>query len=366
MKILQIVLSLKYGGLENLVVGFSQNLRKRGIESEIVCLAEGGELKLKAEQSGIKVFVLNKKEGFNFKLIFRLAKLLKQQKADIVHTHNIPPLIYGSLAAAMVGIKCLNTRHGRGKKMTNWFIWGLNKFIVAISKDAHNQMLLHNKIDKQKARFIYNGVDIASFSGGINEESINLIKSEIGVQPGSFVVGHIARLTRVKDQETLLKAFQKVIENETKAELVIVGDGPLNQKLRQSASDLGIATYVKFLGYREDIKDLLSVFDVIVLPSLMEGVSLTILEAMAAGKPVIVTNVGGNPEVVVDGETGLLVPSRDPQKMADAIMRILSDPSLARRMGEAGRKRVEEKFSLEKMVNEYEKVYRNILKGVNG
>jgi len=156
----------------------------------------------------------------------------------------------------------------------------------------------------------------------------------------------------------MLKAFQKILAEGFKAELLIVGDGPLRDELGRLARDLKISEPVKFLGFRDDIAPLLGVMDLFVLPSIMEGISLTLLEAMAAGKPVVATSVGGNPEVVEDGETGLLVDARDPQGLAEAVGKILSNPQLAQVLGTKGRLRVRERFNGHLMANEYLRLYQ--------
>jgi glycosyltransferase involved in cell wall biosynthesis len=168
----------------------------------------------------------------------------------------------------------------------------------------------------------------------------------------------VARLAPEKDIGTLIRAFQILVPKFSDVELVVVGDGVERKKLEA----LALGANVRFLGSRDDIPELMRSFDVFVLASLTEGISLTLLEAMAASKPIVATNVGGNPEVVVDGVTGFLVPSQDPQAMADKILLLLNDPQLAQRMGIAGRRRVEQNFSLERMTDEYEKVYRAVTK----
>ncbi|VAX34860.1 hypothetical protein MNBD_UNCLBAC01-1102 [hydrothermal vent metagenome] len=361
MKILQVVLSLKCGGLEKLVIHLSEKLKERGHYVEIVCLGQKGELGEEAERKGIFVTSLNKNDGVDLKLLWRLKKIIKEKEIDLLHTHNMSPLIYGSLVARWVGIKMVNTRHGRASHKTYRFIWNLTSRVVAISDDARTELLQHNFIEENKVKVIYNAINLSDFEFIKNIQFKTQVWHDFGLQSDSLLIGIVARLSIEKDHKTLIKAFQRIAESSMDVKLLIIGDGQLKENLKSLVKKLNIENKVKFLGFRKDIPELINILDLFVLSSTMEGVSLTLLEAMAAGKPVIATNVGGNPEVVVDGDTGLLVPSGDPKKMAEAIIKILSDKELAAQMGNAGRKRVEKFFSLEKMVDKYEKIYQEVI-----
>jgi len=367
MKVLQIVNSLECGGLENLVVELSKGLRDGGIKTDILCLGTRGELAVLAEREGIAVFCFNKKEGFNPLVICQIFNFIRKNKYDLIHTHNLAPLIYGSPAARLAGIKCINTRHGRERKFTHRYIWQMNSLVAVVSGDAEAELMKHNCMSQTETRVIYNGIDIDKYRKIEDGKRLIDKRKELGLGNDEKVIGIVARLAIEKDHETLLKAVAKLVQDQTssvngsKLRLLIVGDGPLGNDLKESVKRSGLEGHVTFMGFREDIAELLQIFDIFLLSSTQEGISLTLLEAMAASIPVVATYVGGNPEVVAHGQTGLLVPAKDPQKMADAIMEILNDPDKARRMGEAGRKRVEEKFCLERMVAEYEEVYREVL-----
>jgi len=361
MKILHLVNNLEFGGLEKLSIDLSIAFKRKNAESLICCLEKEGGLAIQASRQNIKVISLNKQDGIDLKLIFRLAAIIRQEKVDILHSHNMGPLVYGTLAARLAGIKTINTRHGREEKKVPRFIWALVHAVVAISEDAKTRLLRFNKVNAKKVSVIYNGVDIPSFRASYDPASAVNLRQKLGVKNNSAIIGIVARLSEEKDHETLLNAFKILLQKNIPAELIIVGGGHLESKLKDLAVKFQIDQQVKFLGFRNDISQLLAVFDVFVLSSLSEGISLTLLEAMSAGKPIIATRVGGNPEVVIDGMTGLKVPAKDPEQMAAAMLKLLSNRDLAKQMGEAGRKRVEEYFSLEIMVNAYEKIYRKIL-----
>lgn len=363
MRVLQVVLSLKYGGLEKLVIQLSKMLNDQGVVTKVVSLQPNGDLAKEARDQGIEVIELDKKDGFDRSIILKLRKIIKDNKIDIVHTHNLAPLIYGTLASKLAGVKCINTRHGRAEKKTWGLIWNLNHCIVTVSEDTKEALLKTNRIKRRKLKVIYNGIDLSKFNGAIKDNNIDGLKKELGIEEDKFIIGNVGRIVKEKDQETLLKAFRKLRRKEFKGSLVIVGDGPLKEHLKKAAKEMGIEKDVKFLGFRSDINRLMRLFDVFVLSSFMEGVPLTILEAMGAGKPVIATNVGGNREVVLEDKSGILVPCGYPERIETAIMRLFINKKMAAQMGDEGRRLAEEKFSLESMTENYFKIYKEAVNG---
>jgi glycosyltransferase involved in cell wall biosynthesis len=239
----------------------------------------------------------------------------------------------------------------------NRIIWGLNDAVVAISNDARDELLKNNIIDHRKVSVIYNGIDLNAFKSRIpNHEA----KNSMGID-SSCVIGTVSRLSIEKDQSSLIRAFAKVASFDPTARLVFAGDGPLKDELQSLAMDLGVKNNVAFLGFRDDVNEVVQAFDIFVLSSLQEGISLSLLEAMALGKPTVVTNVGGNPEVVVDGLTGLIVQPENPEALANAIMKIMKGGDNADRMGEFGCKRIVAEFDIDKMVDRYLALYQDIL-----
>jgi len=313
-----------------------------------------------AEARGIGVVELKKTEGFDWGLILRLAAVLRKEKADIVHTHNFAPLIYGTLAAKLAGIPCMNTRHGRAPKKASSLIWALNKYVAVISEDAKKALNENNRINPKKVKLVYNGIDLNRYNGSANND-LKSMKRELGLKEDSCVIGNIGRLVKEKDQTTLLKAFKKLIQKKFNGELVIVGDGPLKEELISLSKEYDIADHVKFLGYQDDIEKYYRLFDIYILSSVSEGISLTLLEAMASGKPVIATKVGGNPEVVVERETGYLVPCGFPERIEQAVMRLNINQALTKEMGVNAKKRVQAHFSLTGMSDQYQKLYEDML-----
>ena len=356
---MQIVLSLDYGGLEKLAIDLANRFNNGKYRSFICCLDNIGDLAIQAGRRGIKVICAGRKPGIDFSLPFRLSGILKKERVDIVHTHNPGALIYGTLGAKLAGIPVIiNTRHGREKRPVNGFIWNMNDSIIAISEDAKKRLLKYNRINSDKVRVVYNGIEVNGFK---NELDIEVRKNLLGVDKSHLVIGTVSRLSEEKDQISLIDAFSKVSQVLNNTKLIFVGDGILKKEIEHYSEKVGIGDKVIFLGFREDIAKIISTFDLFTLSSLTEGISLSLLEAMAAGKPIVATNVGGNPEVVIDGETGFLVPPKQPDKMAEAIIKVLQNPELARKMGVAGRERIEKNFSLDRMVSDYSLLYEDLL-----
>lgn len=361
MKVMHVVLSLDCGGLEKLVVDLVNGLNKKGIESMVLCLGDKGVLSKQIEEKGIEVVSLEKKDGLDFGLFFQLAKILKSAKIDIVHTHNLGPLVYGSVAAKLAGCKALNTRHGRTDKKISSLVWNLNDYIVPVSEDTKTHLLHCNRMNKLKVKVIYNGIDIDVFNQGMGLEEKSKIREDLGLKKESFIIGHVGRLSAEKDQLTLLKAFRNIVYKEHNAELIIIGDGDQRETLKKAAKEFKIDASVKFLGHRDDVSKILRVMDVFVLTSFREGLSLAILEAMACGVPIVATKIGGTPEVIVDGENGYLAPCGFPERIENGIMRIFSNKELHQKMSANCLKLAKDNFSLDRMTADYEELYRKML-----
>ncbi len=355
MVVAHVVLTLDPGGQEYLVLQLAEQLERRGIRSPIIALS-GGSLMTEAARRGLQVFDAAKSPGFTPRLFWTLSRLFRRLSATVVHTHNMGPLIYGTVAARALGLGTINTRHGRAALSTRRIVWALADRVVAVSEDARRELLAHNSVDPRKVSVVLNGVDVRAFAAP--EADRAAVRAAVDIPNDARVFGIVARLAPEKAHATLLEAFALLIARGVPTYLVIVGGGPLEAALKAQAERLGIARFVRFLGFRTDIATLLRGVDVFVLSSLMEGISLTLLEAMAASLPVIATRVGGNPEVVKEGETGLLVSPGDSIGLADAMAALHADPSRARDYGSLGRERALRLFDLKPMVDAYVALYK--------
>jgi glycosyltransferase involved in cell wall biosynthesis len=274
--------------------------------------------------------------------------------------------VYGSVAAKLTGIPMIGTLHGklyftekRSRIMAYKLAISLCSCLIAVSKDLRNYMIENLKLKRDdKILTIYNGIDIDKYR---IEAYPNDLAEEFNIRPGTAVVGTVGSLFEVKGFEYLLKALQIMKESGSDILLLIAGTGRLERELKAVADELGIAESVRFLGFRGDIPRLLNLVDVYICSSVSEGLSLSILEAMACGRPIIATDVGGNPELITEGVNGFLVPSRDPSALAERTIELLNDKELRSRLGTAGRQAAEEKFSLETMMQNYYELYGKLL-----
>jgi len=373
-RVMQLVLSLDIGGLEMLVVDLVKNLDRQKFEP-IVCCLHTGSLADRITSDGIKLIHIEKKHNIDYGLILKLVKVLKQEYIDIIHSHNKAVHFYAVLAAKIAGIPIIHTKHGRNlpkgdinnidnsvkTKLYRRISYLMTDLTVAVSYDAKRFALQTDGMPEEKIITIHNGIDTVKYNKTLSKDQIKEMKQFMGIAEHNLIIGNVARLSREKDHNTLLAAFAIVSNELRNVKLIIVGDGPLSEELQAKSIALNISSNVLFLGMRNDIPELLKLFDIAVLSSITEGIPLTLLEAMAAGLPIVATNVGGNPEVVEDQITGLLVPAKNPSALAEAMIHLLKNENKRIEMGEAGRKRVQKYFNLDLMVKQYEAIYETFL-----
>jgi len=296
--------------------------------------------------------------------LFRLFRLIKDREIHVMHSHEFATNVYASVLSSLTGIPVVATAHGKNYYPDKWRRRAAYRFVarrstmVAVSNDLKRFLTERIGIPPANIRVVHNGIDLCRYSVNAANPAI---RAELGIGAGQPVIGTVGNLFAVKGQSYLLRACKAVAGAHPAMVLLIAGEGDQLDMLREEASKLGIAGNVKFLGFRDDVPSLLQAMDICVLPSLSEGLPLSILEALALKKSVVATNVGGVSEIMEDGVNGYIVPPRNPEAIADRILMLLGRPETAVRIGQAGRKRVEGAFSLEKMVREYELLYEEKL-----
>lgn len=354
--IAHVVLSLKVGGLERVVVDLVKGFRDSNYSCVVCCLETRGEFAADVEALRVPVFVLHKQDGLDLSVIFRLARFLRQQNVTIVHTHNPGPHIYGLLAAWLAGVPIrVHTKHGRNfpdDRKRVWInrilSWGTD-MIVPVSDDAGLVATDVERANPQKIHRIWNGIDV------------NFYMPQHDPVEGPLVIGTVARLSPEKDQKTMLAAFRHVLDEIPDAHLIVAGDGPCAAELREEAARLGLNGRVDFLGQCANIPEVLKRMSIFTLSSTTEGLSMTVLEAMAAGLPIVATDVGGNRELVQPPQCGLVVPARDPEVLGRAYIELLRDPLRRVQMSAASRARAVQYFSVEDTLAEYKKLYDQLM-----
>lgn len=347
--IVHVVGQLEMGGMEQLLLEFARHADRDRFHLHFVSLGERGLLADDLENLGWPVTALGVRPGLSLWPVLKLARLFRRLGADAVHTHNTKPLLLAGPAARLARVpRVIHTRHGQRvgnsrRPVTAFRLAALTAdHVVCVSHDCA-RVCREQGVSPRRIRVVWNGIDLDRFKPTVGD--------------GSGPVVAVGRLSPEKDFETLVRAVALAARQDPTFRLEIAGDGVCMAGLRRLIDELNVHGAVRLLGLVRDVPALLSRAVVFTLSSLTEGVSLTILEAMASGVPVVATRVGGNPEVVADGETGLLVPPADPSALAAALLAQWRDAATRRAMGAAGRARVEACFDVRKMVARYETLY---------
>jgi sugar transferase (PEP-CTERM/EpsH1 system associated) len=350
LRVAHVTLGLEIGGQERLLVEMARHADRARFELTVVVLGQRGTLAGVLEAAGARVLALETPPGFRPGLLRRLARLFRQEHFDAIHTHDDSPLIYGAPAAWWAGVPRRIHTHHHGRLPTTWrrrllirLASRCTQRFVCVSQDSA-RFMIEEGVAPARVETLWNGIDLTRFAfQGPRDD-------------GPIVT--VARLSPEKDIATLLRAAAKIVPAHPQARFEIAGDGPCRAELTQLIQDLGLSGQVILHGEVSDIPALLGRARMFVLPSQTEGISLTLLEAMARGLPVVTTQVGGNPEVVDQDATGLLVPARDAEALARAVSALLADPERGRQLGLAGRRRVENCFDIRKMMERYEAMYQ--------
>jgi glycosyltransferase involved in cell wall biosynthesis len=315
--------------------------------------------------TGIKteVISLSTLPGLTLSNCFKIAKIAHEKGINLIHTHNEKAQFYGSFAGLLAGVPVVHTKHGKNEldwrsRLRNSIAAKFCKKIVAVSHDAAAECIQDEHIPAAKVMTILNGIDTERFVRIADQAAI---KNSLGLTPDVPIIGIVARLAHVKDHATLLEACKLLADNGRPFRLLVVGDGPLRGNLEKLAVSRSIHDLVLFTGSRNDIPELMNVMDIFVLSSISEGISLTLIEAMACELPVVATAVGGNPEVVVDGETGFIVPPKNPEALAERLLLLMANAELQKQFGKNGRQRVVNHFSLSTAAKHYTELYRSVL-----
>ncbi|MCR9186191.1 MAG: TIGR03088 family PEP-CTERM/XrtA system glycosyltransferase [Halieaceae bacterium] len=385
--VVHIIFALGTGGLENGLINIINRCPPERYRHAIICLTRSEEFSARITAPGVEVIELHKKPGHDPGMYWRLWRTLRRLRPAIVHTRNLAALETHALGILLTGCKRVHGEHGRDisdldgsnrkyqllRRMLNPLI---HRFI-AVSRDLSDWLVTSVGISPDKVVQIYNGVAQDSFTPQISEAAdrgqvAEAVRVAVPGMPEGFcdapqcrVVGTVGRLAAVKDQKTLLVALAKIFRDSPQRRdtlrCILVGDGPERSALQKLLVELGLQSCVWMAGDRDDIPELLACMDVFVLPSLGEGISNTVLEAMATGLPVVATRVGGNPELVEHGVNGLLVPVGDAAALAEALQGLADDPVKCKQMGNAAVQRIQRDFDWERTVYSYLQVYDKLL-----
>jgi glycosyltransferase involved in cell wall biosynthesis len=383
-RVLRVIARLNMGGPALHVAYLSAGLAPLGYETTLVAgeLARGeASMSFVAEGRGVPIVRIPQLSREIAPLgdaiaIARLVELIRRERPHVIHTHTAKAGAVGRVAAVLAGGSprpiVVHTFHGHvlrgyfGPLRTNAFkllerrLAGVTDALIAVSPQVRDDLVALGVAPPEKFAVLRLGIELeerVAASNGAREDARRLL----GVPPDRFVVGWIGRMTAVKRTDDVLLALKRLRERGVDATLCMVGDGPARDDVERRAFELGLARHSLYLGYQEEVAPWYAAFDAVVLPSSNEGTPATAIEALAAGRPVVATRVGGVPDVVRDGEDGFLVEPGDVEALGDRLADLASDPARRERMGEAGRARVPSRYAVGRLVEDMDRLYRSLL-----
>ena len=387
-KVLRVIARLNVGGPALHVAYLTAGLAGRGYDTVLVAgtVARGEEsMAFVARQRGLRIETLDELHRevsplHDARAILRLARLIRRERPTILHTHTAKAGAVGRIAALLAGEArppvIVHTFHGHvlrgyfsapatlGFRLLERWLAKATTTLIAVSPEVRDDLVRLGVAPAAKFRVVRLGIELEERVTTTSDERRDT-RRLLGISPDAFVVGWVGRMTAVKRTRDVLEAFRGLLDHETGAYLMLVGDGPDRKQMERSAHELGIAKRCLFLGYQDDVAAFYGAIDVLLLPSANEGTPVSVIEALAAGRPVVATRVGGVPDIVRDGVDGYLVAPGDPNELAERLVRLARDPDRRARMGAEGRARVLQRYTVARLVDDVDLLYRSLLAGTN-
>lgn len=363
LRVVHLVTRLDIGGMQKVVFNLVRGMSSDLYQSTVLCIEEADVLGQQLRAHGHEVIELGKRRRRDLTLFFRIAALVRQKKIDVVHCHDEVSWFYGTLGARLAGVsRILMTMHGRRFDISTRHRWEqkclamLSSSIVSVSPYLRQQIIDEAGFKPRKVSLIPNGIPLPAWP--IPREKRHQARRELKVPEESIVIGSIGRMAPVKNFDLLLEAAAEVYPALPSLRLVIIGDGPCRESLAQKASKLRLDSVVNLTGLRRDAVELLPGLDLYVCSSKYEGTSISILDAMAAGRAIIATSVGGNPGIIRHNETGVLVERGNKLAMAQAIIELSLNKTKRSYLGRQARCAVEANYHINSMLQRYSELYQ--------
>lgn len=362
-KILHITFNMGIGGTEQVIRQIIENSDAERFQHEILCIDGAiGALGQELQSKGIYIESRQRKPGTDIKLAVSIRGYIKNRKIDVLHCHQYTPYFYGVLGALFTKVKVIFTEHGRfypdrhhfKRRFINPLLVLRTTHITAIAKSTADAVAKYEYINRKKIKVIYNG--IRDLKG--QEQSREALLKELNLASNYQYVGTIARLEPIKNQSMMINAFAEAKKTLPDLRLILIGDGAKMDELQIQSKQLGLEKDIIFTGFLDNPQRFIALFEIFLLSSFSEGTSMTLLEAMSMSTPCVVTNVGGNPEIIEDCKTGRLVPSDDAHLFSGAIIQILADRNLTELYGKAGRAKFLNDFVVKQMIHNYYALYK--------
>ena len=365
-KVLHMIETSEPGGAETVLANVASRLDKKRFVSETILL-ERDWLDKKLGELGVSYRVIPNERSYDPSFLWKIVKLIRNEGFNIIHAHEFMMTVYGSVIGRMAGVPMIGTMHGKNyypdKASRRHFLrlaLTMSSRLVAVSKDL--EQFIGDTIGAsghRKLTTLYNGIDVYKYDHITNTESL---RKELSIPPQASIGITVGALFKVKGLTHLLDALAGLKLSPGAFCMLIVGDGDQAEPLKAQAKELGLTDIVRFTGFRDDVPELLSLADFYVCSSLSEGLSLAIMEAMAVGKAVVATEVGGNPELIANEVNGFLVPSAKPQELGQRMQKCIANGEMVKNMGERGRSIARKTFSLETMIHNYQELYHELLR----
>jgi glycosyltransferase involved in cell wall biosynthesis len=363
-KVLHLIETSEPGGAETVLTYIASNLDPTRYRS-LVCVLEEGWLTDHLRTHGLPYVVIENRKSYDPVFLYELVRLIRRERISLMHSHEFMMTVYGSVASKLTGVPLIGTMHGkvyypdkRRRILALRFAVSLCAKLIAVSDDLRRYLVDTLNFDPRKVMTLHNGIDLTRYTAASPREES---RRHLSIPSDALVAGTAGSLFKVKGLEYLLEAAKELSNLYPNFLLIIAGEGDEREALEGKAKELDLGDTVKFLGFCENIPNLLDAIDVYVCSSLSEGLSLSILEATAMSKPVVATDVGGNREIVEPDNSGYLVPPCDQSSLAGRITELFDSSELRERFGRRGREIVEERFSLVKMVQNYQGLYEGLI-----
>ena len=368
--ILQYIETSGPGGAETVLLNIARSIDKNRFNPTVV-LHKSRWLHEQLLKNEIETEIISSNRSWDMFFLVKFIRYCRRHKIDLIHSHLFGANLYSCLAGAILRLPVITTFHnaplfqGRLEKfmaLKSIIIRNFAAQMVFVAEYMRKDYVGNSNLPVNKSLTVYNGIELSNENDSIDNSSL---KNELGILDDDLLVGHVANLRAPKGHRYLIEAASDVCKRIPNVMFLLIGeegDGTIKKEIQDFIAESGLGENIRLLGFRKDVNKLLQLIDVFVLSSTSEGLPLSVIEAMASSKPVVATNVGGLPEIVVHDQTGYLVEPQNTEALAEKLIFLLENDALRSRMGQAGRKVIEEKYSLQTMIDNYQNLYENLVR----
>lgn len=369
-KVLHVTFDMRIGGTEQVIKNLIESSDHEQFDMSILCIESPlGPFADDLIAKGVTITALSRNPGFDYRLLKQIRNHIKQHHIDMLHCHQYTPWVYGALAALGTGAKVIFTEHGRfypdsttwKRRLINPLLHKITASTTAISQATKEALVTYEYIPAKDIKVIYNGISPLK----VDQQQVEQLRKELGIGENTLCLGTIARLDPIKNHTMMLRAFRQVLDSGIDARLLIVGDGEMRKSITDMITELNLERHVIMTGYQAKPQNHLALMDIYLLSSLSEGTSMTLLEAMSLGKPCVVTDAGGNSEIVINKVNGLVTPNDNADHFSSAVIALTTNHGLLKNMGANSFIRYRDNFSSSSMAIIFGNLYLDIASIMN-